>query len=111
MRIAVVVVFGKQQNAALAHEINNLRVRFEDAHTGEVFHLRREVSGVINWTIDLQAIPLSDHKVVVAVARRRVHRARAGFASRLSVPRFADVQFSFRISFAAQRYMVADHQQ
>ena len=79
----MLVVLGEQQHAALAHEFDDLRIRFEDALTGEVFDLRREASGVIDRAIDLQTVSLADYKVVVTVSGRGVDAAGSCFAGRL----------------------------
>src|SRR6059058_3967131 len=80
VRVAMVVVFTKQEHATLAHEIDNFWIGFKDVQTGEMLDFRRELAGVINRAINLQAVFLADHKIVVAVSRRSVHTAGAGFA-------------------------------
>src|SRR4029078_9091394 len=95
--------------AALAHEINDRRIRGEDVLPGEMFHFSSEVPGIINRTIDFQSVAFADHKVVVAVTRRGVNGAGAGFTGRLAIARFADVELRFRISFAAECYVVTNH--
>src|SRR5882672_2694321 len=96
MRITVLVVFSEQQHSTLAHEVHDLRC---------------EAAGVINRTIDFQAITFADHKVVVAMARSGVHTTGASFTGDLLISRLADVEFGFRVSFASQSYVVAHHQQ
>jgi hypothetical protein len=39
VRIAVIVLLGKEQHAAIAHEVDNLWIRFKDGHTREVFNV------------------------------------------------------------------------
>ena len=73
MRIAVVVTFSEQEHAAIAHELNDLRVGFKHAEAGEVFDLWREPSRVIHRAIDFQSVSFADHKIVVAVTRSSVH--------------------------------------
>ena len=82
----MLVVFSKQQHAPLAHEVDDLRIRFEDTLAGKVFDLRCETSGIINRAIDFQSVTLADDKVVMAMARRRVHAASSGLAVAL-IPR------------------------
>ena len=105
----MIVFFTEQEHAPLAHEIDDLWIGFKDIQAGEVFDLRRELAGVINRTIDFQAVPLADYKIVVAVPWRGVHAASAGFARCGSLTRFADIEFSFSIGFAAERHMFTDH--
>ena len=111
MRIAMLILFTEEQHAAFAHELNNRIVRIEHALTGEMFDLRRESPGVIDRTIDLQTVTLADHEVVVTMTGRGVHATSACFAVGRLLLRFADVEFSFRIGFTAERNVFANHQQ
>src|SRR5213079_613909 len=61
--------------------------------------------------VNVQAVLLSDHKIVVTMTGRRVHTAGARFSGRLLCASFADIEFSFSVGFAAERDMLADHQQ
>ena len=78
----MIVILAEEQNAALAHEIDDLWISFEDTETGEIFDFIGKSAGVINRTIYLQTVFLTDHKVVMAVARRRVYQACSGFVCR-----------------------------
>src|SRR6266481_6559875 len=99
----MVVIFAEQEHAALAHELDNFRIRFKDRKTGEVLYFRRELAGVINRAIDFEAVLPSQHKVVVTVAGRRVHATGAGFAGRGFSASLADIEFSFGVGLAAER--------
>ena len=76
-----------------------------------MFNLRCEAAGIIDRTIDFQAITLADYKVVVAMARRGVHATGTRFTGDLLISRLADVEFGFGVSFASQRYVLTHHQQ
>src|SRR6266516_3814838 len=84
MGIAMLVILAEEQRAALAHEIHNLRISFEDVLAGKVLDLRSKPAGIINRTIDLQTIPLANDKVVVTMARRARYAAGNGLGG--SVP-------------------------
>ena len=105
----MIVFFTEQEHAPLAHEIDDLWIGFKDTQPGEMLDLRRELAGIINRAINFQAVPLADHEIVVAVPWRGVHAASAGFARRRLLARFADIEFSFSIGFAAERHMLTDH--
>ena len=60
-------------------------------------------------TIDFQAVFAPNNKVVVSVSGRGVNQSCSGFASFLSVARFGNVNFGFRVRFAAQSNVVAVH--
>ena len=75
VRIAVFVGFSEEQNAAVAHELNNARIRFKHTLTCKVFNFGCEVSGIINGAIDFETVPLTKYKVVVTVTRRSVDAA------------------------------------
>src|SRR5882672_7321192 len=77
MRITVLVVFSEQQHSTLAHEVHDLRC---------------EAAGVINRTIDFQAITFADHKVVVAMARSGVHTTGASFTGDLLISRLPELR-------------------
>ena len=100
MRIAMVVFFTEQEHAPLAHEIDNLRIGFKDIQTGEMLYLSRELAGVINRAINLQAVFLADHEVVMAVSRRSVHAAGAGFARHRFLASLLHIEFAFGVGFA-----------
>ena len=106
----MLVALGKQQHAAVAHKLDYLRVCLEHTHTGEMFYLGGEVSGVIYRAIDFQPVALADYEIVVTVTRCRMHHAGARLARRFFVTRFAYVQFGLRICLAAQRDVFAHHQ-
>ena len=75
------IVLAEQQNAALAHEIDYLRIRCKDAQAGEVLNFIRESAGVIDGAIDVEAVLLANHKVVMAVTGRGVDQSGSGFTS------------------------------
>ena len=74
------VIFAEEQHVAVAHELNNLWISLEHAEAGEVFDVLSESPRIINRTINFQAVPLSNHEVVVSVARRGVDQPGSGFA-------------------------------
>jgi len=106
----MVVVFAEQQHAALAHELNNLRIRFKDRETREVLHFCRELARVVDRAINLQPIFSSQHEIVVTVPGRGVHATSTGFAGRGFRARLADIQFSFGIGFASECDVLSEHQ-
>src|ERR1041385_7779164 len=110
MRIAVLVVLAEQQHALLTHELDDRIVRVKHALPREVFDFRRETTRVVDWAIDLESVAFADDEVVVTVARRGVYSARAGLLVRLLL-RFADVELRLRVSFTAERNVLANHQQ
>src|SRR5258708_22243826 len=99
----MVEILREEEHAALFHERNDLRIRFKDRETREVFYFRRELARVINRAIDFEAVLPSQHKVVVTVTGRGVHATRAGFAGRGFRASLADIEFSFGIGFATER--------
>src|ERR1700752_674311 len=110
MRIAMVVLFTEQQHASLPHELDNRIVCIKHALTSKVFDFRRESPCVVYRAIDLQAVLLANHEVVMTMARRRVYATGAGFAVGFLL-RFADVEFSFSICLTTERNVLADHKQ
>src|SRR2546429_598783 len=111
VRIAMIVLFTEQEYAPLAHEIDDLWIGCKDTQPGEMLDLKREPAGVIDRTINFQAVLLADHEIVMAVPWRGVHTASAGFARPRFRTCFADIEFSFSISFAAERHMFTYHQE
>ena len=111
VRIAMLVIFTEQEHAAFLHELNNLRIRFEDVETRELLDLSSELAGMIHGAIDFKSVFLPDHKIIVAVPRRRVNATCAGFAGRGFRARVLNVEFSFSVGFAAQRDMLAQNQE
>ena len=103
----MVVVFAEQEHAALAHELNDLRIRFKDRETSEVLDFRRELAGIVDRAINLQSIFSSQHEIVVTVAGRGVHATSAGFAGRGLLARVFHVEFSFRVRLAAKGHVFA----
>ncbi len=65
---------------------------------------------MIDRTIDFQSVLFSDHKIVMAMARRSVYTAGSRFAGGRLITRFADVEFGFSVGFAAERDVLAHHQ-
>ena len=107
----MVVVFTEQEDTAFLHELNNLRVGFEHIETREVLHFRREFAGVVNRAVDIEAVFLPDNKIVVAVAWRGMHTTGPSLTGRGFLARIFDIQFGLCIRFAAERHVLAQHQQ
>src|SRR5437867_5471994 len=111
VRITLFVVFRKQQHALLLHEFNNVRVGVKHSLTSEVFNFRSESTGVVDRTIDIQSVTFADHEVVVTVTGRSVNSTGSSFTIWSFLLCFGYVEFSFSISFTAQRYVLANHQE
>src|SRR5258708_40011546 len=106
----MVEILREEEHAALFHERNDLRIRFKDRETREVFYFRRELARVINRAIDFEAVLPSQHKVVVTMTGRGVYATCAGFAGRGFLARVFHVEFSLRVGLAAESHMFAQHQ-
>ena len=106
----MVVLFCEEKHAAFAHELDDFRIGFEDAQPGEVFDFIRKATGVIDWTIDIKAVLLADHEVIVAVTGGSMNQSGAGFARRRFGARVTYIQFNFSISFAAECDVFAQHE-
>src|SRR5205823_9473270 len=74
VRISMIVILAEEQHATVTHEINDFRIRFKDAETGKMLYFSRKSARVIDWTINLQAVLLADHKVVVTMTGSCVHQ-------------------------------------
>jgi hypothetical protein len=75
-----------------------------------MFDFREKASGVVHRTINFQPIALSYHKVIVSVSGRGMHATRArAFAGAFFIARFLYVEFGFRVRFAAQSNVLAEH--
>src|SRR5262245_49560295 len=111
MWIAVFVVFRKQQHAALLHELDDFCVSLKHTLTCEVFNLGRETSSVIDRTVDIEAITLSDHEIVVTMSRRGMYCSCPGLTIGGFFLSLADIQFGLRVRLATQSYMFANHQE
>src|SRR5688572_9232150 len=109
MRITMFIVLTEQQHAPLPHEINDPGIGFENALAGKVFYLSCKASRIIDGTINLEPIFLSDYKVVMAMTGGRMHTAGAGFGSCLFGARVFHVQFNFRVRFASQGNVLTQH--
>src|SRR5436190_18207538 len=83
--IAMIIVLTEEQYAAFAHELNDLIVCVEHTLAREVFDVRREAAGVIDWAINIEAVAFADDEVVVTMARRGVYQACTCLARRLLV--------------------------
>src|SRR5207253_5838557 len=76
VRVAMLVVFRKEQHAAFAHELYNLRISFKNTLARKVFNVGHESSGIINRAINLKPVLFANHEVVVPVPRRCVNATR-----------------------------------
>ena len=76
--VRVGVLAGREQVPALAHELDDLRVRVEDLLPGEVLDLGQEAAALVDGAVDLEAVAEAREVVVPAVAGRGVDDARAG---------------------------------
>ena len=75
-----------------------------------MFNFIRKATGVINWTINVEAVLLADDEVIVAVTGCGMNQPRSSFARRRFGARVTYIQFNFSISFAAQCDVLAEHE-
>ncbi len=80
MRIAVLVILGKQQHSPITHELYDLFVSLKNSHAGKKFHVRSKATSAVYRAVDLQAVFLPDDKVVVTVSWCCMNAPGAGFA-------------------------------
>jgi hypothetical protein len=71
-------VLAREQGALALEERDDLGIGVEHRLAGELRNLFGETSPVINRSVRRQAVARADDVVVMSVARRGVHRARAG---------------------------------
>ena len=77
MRVAVTAGLVVQQRALLRQHLDHVRIRVEDFLAGEERRRRQEPPVAADRVIDQQAVLAADDEVLLAMARSRVHRARA----------------------------------
>ena len=87
----MLVPFGVKQHPAFSQKLNDLWICIKDVLAAKVLDIEKEISSVIDGTIDLEPVLSAYMKVVGAVTGRCVNTARAGFCGRFILEPYVEL--------------------